>query len=81
MPRGGGRIYLATGYDKWGMTNAVAAALRIAAPILGGDGPGGADGWGVGAERHAEPIRSGADERRRGSAEVPGHGGRRPLDR
>lgn len=36
LPRGGGRIYLATGYNKWGMSNAVAAALAISAQILGG---------------------------------------------
>lgn len=36
LPRGGDRIYAATGYNKWGMTNAVAAALTIAADILGG---------------------------------------------
>ncbi len=35
LPRGGGDIYLATGYDKWGMTNAVAAALDLTAQILG----------------------------------------------
>lgn len=35
LPRGFGHIYLATGYDKWGLTNAPAAALRIAAQILG----------------------------------------------
>jgi glycine/D-amino acid oxidase-like deaminating enzyme/nitrite reductase/ring-hydroxylating ferredoxin subunit len=34
LPRGGGRVYLATGYSKWGMTNAVAAALRISGEIL-----------------------------------------------
>jgi glycine/D-amino acid oxidase-like deaminating enzyme len=39
LPRGGGRIYVATGYDKWGMTNAVAAALNISAQILGGQLP------------------------------------------
>jgi glycine/D-amino acid oxidase-like deaminating enzyme len=39
LPRGGGRIHLATGYDKWGMTNAVAAARSISADILG-DRPG-----------------------------------------
>ncbi|WP_343320502.1 FAD-dependent oxidoreductase (plasmid) [Arthrobacter sp. TMP15] len=37
LPRGGGSIYLATGYNKWGMTNAVAAALTLSANILGGD--------------------------------------------
>jgi glycine/D-amino acid oxidase-like deaminating enzyme/nitrite reductase/ring-hydroxylating ferredoxin subunit len=35
LPRGGGRIHLATGFDKWGMTNAVAAARNITARILG----------------------------------------------
>jgi glycine/D-amino acid oxidase-like deaminating enzyme/nitrite reductase/ring-hydroxylating ferredoxin subunit len=34
LPRGGGHIYLATGYSKWGMTNAVAAALRLSGEIL-----------------------------------------------
>lgn len=36
MPRGGGRIYTATGYNKWGMTNSIAAALTIVADMLGG---------------------------------------------
>ena len=35
LPRGRGRIFLATGYDKWGMTNGVAAALTLVADILG----------------------------------------------
>jgi glycine/D-amino acid oxidase-like deaminating enzyme len=35
FPRGYRRIYLATGYDKWGMTNGVAAALTLVADILG----------------------------------------------
>ncbi|WP_426244657.1 FAD-dependent oxidoreductase [Nocardioides sp. LHG3406-4] len=35
LPRGGGRIYVATGYEKWGMTNAVAAARTISAQMLG----------------------------------------------
>lgn len=39
LPRGGGNIQVATGYNKWGMTNAVAAALRLSAEILGGDMP------------------------------------------
>jgi glycine/D-amino acid oxidase-like deaminating enzyme/nitrite reductase/ring-hydroxylating ferredoxin subunit len=34
LPRGGGQVYLATGYSKWGMTNSVAAALRISGEIL-----------------------------------------------
>ncbi|MGK7221305.1 FAD-dependent oxidoreductase [Kocuria flava] len=39
LPRGGGNIYLATGYNKWGMSNAVAAALALTAEILGGNVP------------------------------------------
>ncbi|MCY1228626.1 Cytochrome b6-f complex iron-sulfur subunit [compost metagenome] len=35
LPRGRGRVYFATGYNKWGMTNSVAAALDITADILG----------------------------------------------
>ncbi|MCW2831406.1 MAG: FAD-dependent oxidoreductase [Aeromicrobium sp.] len=35
LPRGGGRFYVATGFEKWGMTNAVAAARNISAQILG----------------------------------------------
>ena len=35
MPRGGGRIFVGTGYAKWGMTNAVAAGRSISADILG----------------------------------------------
>jgi glycine/D-amino acid oxidase-like deaminating enzyme/nitrite reductase/ring-hydroxylating ferredoxin subunit len=34
LPRGGGHVYLATGYSKWGMTNSVAAALRLSGEIL-----------------------------------------------
>ena len=35
LPRGGGRVFVATGYSKWGMTNGVAAAQAICAHILG----------------------------------------------
>ncbi|WP_217178618.1 FAD-dependent oxidoreductase [Streptomyces sp. AC495_CC817] len=35
LPRGLGRIRFATGYAKWGLTNAPAAALRLTAEILG----------------------------------------------
>jgi len=34
MPRGLGRIRFATGYAKWGLSNAPAAALRLTAEIL-----------------------------------------------
>lgn len=36
LPRGGGSIFLATGYNKWGLSNAVAAALSLSTTILGG---------------------------------------------
>jgi glycine/D-amino acid oxidase-like deaminating enzyme len=54
LPRGGGRILLATGFEKWGMTNGVAAARMLSGTILGSEpawakplhrrvtGPGGA---------------------------------------
>ena len=35
LPRGFGRVQVATGYDKWGLANGVSAALRIAGRILG----------------------------------------------
>lgn len=35
MPRGLGRIRFATGYAKWGLSNAPAAALRLTAEITG----------------------------------------------
>ncbi|WP_068324556.1 FAD-dependent oxidoreductase [Janibacter terrae] len=36
MPRGLGHVHVATGFDKWGMTNGVAAALDLSASLLGG---------------------------------------------
>ncbi|MDQ0680108.1 glycine/D-amino acid oxidase-like deaminating enzyme/Rieske Fe-S protein [Arthrobacter pascens] len=39
LPRGRGHVFFGTGYNKWGMTNAVAAALGISADILGGQLP------------------------------------------
>ncbi|MRG59055.1 FAD-dependent oxidoreductase [Agromyces sp. CFH 90414] len=35
LPRGRGRVFVATGYDKWGMTNAVQCALTLAGDLLG----------------------------------------------
>lgn len=37
LPRGRGRIKVATGFDKWGLSNGVAAALRISAELLGSE--------------------------------------------
>lgn len=39
LPRSSGNIHLATGYNKWGMSNAVAAALQLSSQILGGGTP------------------------------------------
>ncbi|WP_028279956.1 FAD-dependent oxidoreductase [Arthrobacter sp. H5] len=39
MPVGGHNIYTATGFNKWGLTNGVAAALALSAEILGGHMP------------------------------------------
>src|SRR3954471_1811496 len=39
LPLGLGHMYYATAYDKWGMTNAVAASLYIAAQVLHGQPP------------------------------------------
>lgn len=39
LPRGGGRIFVGTGYSKWGMTNAAAAALQLSAEMLGDEMP------------------------------------------
>jgi glycine/D-amino acid oxidase-like deaminating enzyme/nitrite reductase/ring-hydroxylating ferredoxin subunit len=37
LPRSGGHIYVATGFDKWGMTNGVAAARALSGRILGSE--------------------------------------------
>jgi len=36
LPRGRGRVFFASGFEKWGMTNAVAAAMTLHADLLGG---------------------------------------------
>lgn len=35
MPRTGSRVFTATGYNKWGMTNGVAAAVAMSSQMLG----------------------------------------------
>jgi glycine/D-amino acid oxidase-like deaminating enzyme/nitrite reductase/ring-hydroxylating ferredoxin subunit len=56
LPRGGGQVYLATGYSKWGMTNAVAAALRIRGEIVD-DEPAWARTLGTRVSKPASAIR------------------------
>jgi nitrite reductase/ring-hydroxylating ferredoxin subunit len=41
LPGGGGHVFIGTGYNKWGITNAVTAGLRISGHILGEQ-----PGWG-----------------------------------
>jgi glycine/D-amino acid oxidase-like deaminating enzyme/nitrite reductase/ring-hydroxylating ferredoxin subunit len=47
LPRGRGKVYMATGYDKWGMTNAAAASLRLTAELTDAEQPGWAKVWGT----------------------------------
>jgi glycine/D-amino acid oxidase-like deaminating enzyme/nitrite reductase/ring-hydroxylating ferredoxin subunit len=56
LPRGGGHVYLATGYSKWGMTNSVAAAMRLSGEILG-DAPSWARTLGTRVSKPASAIR------------------------
>jgi glycine/D-amino acid oxidase-like deaminating enzyme/nitrite reductase/ring-hydroxylating ferredoxin subunit len=56
LPRGGGHMYLATGYSKWGMTNAVAAAMRISGEILD-DVPSWARTLGTRVSKPASAVR------------------------
>ena len=39
LPRGRGRVFLATGYEHWGLTNAVQAAMTLVADVLGESTP------------------------------------------
>ncbi|HYN30813.1 MAG TPA: FAD-dependent oxidoreductase [Dermatophilaceae bacterium] len=49
MPRSNGQLFLATGFHKWGMTNAAAAGLMLSADLLG-EGAAQDIGW-------ARPLR------------------------
>lgn len=64
---GRGRIFTATGYDKWGMTNAVAASLAIVSQMLGGRLD-----W-ADTMRHAGPGIAGVADAVRVNAEVAAH--------
>ena len=80
------KIFVATGFDKWGMTNGTAAALALSSPH-----PGWADGLGGGV-RQLEPTRVVGDSQsyaaELGGGAVsgqrldhPGHADRRPHTR
>lgn len=62
LPWSKGRVQVATGYHKWGMTNAVAAALRLAGSVIGDvpdwarhlDAASGPAGWLEAAKANAD---------------------------
>ncbi|HET8927752.1 MAG TPA: FAD-dependent oxidoreductase [Microbacterium sp.] len=66
MPRGGDRVYVATGYAKWGMTNAVAAGHAIAGEIAG-DTPE----WAAELARE-RPVLAAGDDAIAANAQVAG---------
>lgn len=74
MPRSAGRVYFATGYAKWGMTNAVSSGLRIAAELLGSD-PWWAKTIGRRVTRPKSMIRGAAANLGVGKSAVEGWGG------
>jgi glycine/D-amino acid oxidase-like deaminating enzyme/nitrite reductase/ring-hydroxylating ferredoxin subunit len=53
LPGSAGRIHLATGYDKWGMTNAVAAGRAISSDILGSPAP-----WAAALQHRSPNVRA-----------------------
>ena len=61
VPGTGGRIHLASGFDKWGMTNAVASARLISAALLGRVPP-----WAEGLRARPRSARSIASLARQG---------------
>ena len=85
LPRGRGRIYLATGYNKWGMTNAIAAGLRISGGAAGrepavGEDPGhpGQQAGRCGAGCAGQPGRRGGCRHRLAGRRAASVGRRRP---
>jgi glycine/D-amino acid oxidase-like deaminating enzyme/nitrite reductase/ring-hydroxylating ferredoxin subunit len=61
VPGTSGRVHLASGYDKWGMTNAVAAARAISADILGKP-----VSWSEGLDERSTNVRTIASLARQG---------------
>jgi glycine/D-amino acid oxidase-like deaminating enzyme len=55
LPRGGGVVSFATGFDGWGLTNGAAAAIRISRDLLGLPGPA----WATTIGRRVTRPRSG----------------------
>ncbi|WP_336660727.1 FAD-dependent oxidoreductase [Leucobacter sp. USHLN153] len=67
LPGGHDRVFAATGYNKWGMTNAVASGLAIASQMLGGR-----TDW-ADVYRRTTPGVAGVADAARVNASVAGH--------
>ncbi|WP_430648009.1 FAD-dependent oxidoreductase [Agromyces sp. GXS1127] len=72
MPRGRGRVWFATGYAKWGLTNGTAAGIRIAHEILGARRPDWARIIGSRMTVPADLVRGAVEGARVGAAAVQG---------
>ncbi|MGR0320701.1 FAD-dependent oxidoreductase [Agromyces sp. ZXT2-3] len=72
MPRGRGRVWFATGYAKWGLTNGVAAGIRIAHEMLGARRPDWARTIGTRATVPADLVRGAVEGARVGVVAVQG---------
>ena len=78
MPRGLGRIRFATGYGKWGLSNAPWAALRLTAEIQGmpwRDRPSWMTGIGTRLTVPADIVQGAVENARVGAAAVAGWAG------
>lgn len=65
----GDRVFVGTGYAKWGLTNAPAAALILAARLTGADRPDWADAF----QAWGSTLVAGAAATLKANAEVVGH--------
>lgn len=72
LPRGGGKVFVATGYSKWGMTNAVAAGLRLSSEVAGVEPYGWARTLGTRVSRPASGLRTAQANLAVGAAAVQG---------
>lgn len=72
LPRAGGKVFLATGYSKWGMTNAVASAVRLSSEVAGVEPYGWARTLGTRISKPASGLRSAQANLAVGAAAVQG---------
>lgn len=72
MPRGRGRVWFGTGYGKWGLTNGVAAGIRISHEILGARRPDWANTIGRRLTMPADVLRGAVGGVQTGVAAVRG---------